>query len=428
MKLLEHLTHNTNKVINDSEFKNSVKKNTNDFTRTRKMNFETAILFMLTRFKCSTQNALRKFFNTQNNDDTPIKQQSFSETRTKIKPEAFLTLFKVSADTMLTHCKKKWHNYYRLFAIDGSKIDLPQDRALKGYFGTNGRNATSACAQGLLLYDVLNDIIVDAIIAPLNCDERTLAMAHLDNCKAQIPEEKKLLIFDRGYASFELITKLETDGFYYVMRVRKKFNKDIDAQTNSDDAYVLLEKGLEIEGVKFRKAIGVRVLKFLLDSGEEETLLTNLFDGGLGVGDFKVLYFMRWPIETKYSIAKRKLQVENFTARSVDGVLQDFYATMYLVNAVACAGYDVQAEIEAERADKDNKYRYKANVNELIGVLKDRLILALTKEPSEEQALLIEGLLKEIASSVVPVRENRLVPRNSFPRKVKFHHNRKVNC
>ena len=135
-------------------------------------------------------------------------------------------------------------------------------------------------------------------------------MAHLDNCKAQLPEEKKLVLFDRGYASFELITKLEDNGFYYVMRVKKKFNKDIDTQTDSE-GHVLLEKDIEQGGAKSRRGVRVLVVKFLLDSGEEEVSLTNLFEGDLGVADFKSLYFMRWPIETKYNIAKGLL-LNNF--------------------------------------------------------------------------------------------------------------------
>jgi len=99
MKLLELLIHNTNKLLNRNEFKNSTKKNPNNFTHTRKMPFKTVALFMLTRFKSSTQNTLRKFFHIQNNPTT-IKQQTFSEARAKIKPDALITLFRASAHTI----------------------------------------------------------------------------------------------------------------------------------------------------------------------------------------------------------------------------------------------------------------------------------------------------------------------------------------
>jgi hypothetical protein len=202
------------------------------------------------------------------------------------------------------------------------------------------------------------------------------------------------------------------------MRVKTKFNKDIDAQTTAD-GYVWLTK----DG----KSIRIRVIKFLLDSGEMEMLITNITDKRLGKKAFKKLYFLRWPIETKYDIVKNKLQIGNFTTRTVEGVLQDFYATMYLTNVAASAAIDAQAEIEEERKGKDNKYQYKANINELIGVLKDRFIQALTSDNSSKQAELIQNIINEIKMYVVPIRDNRSTPRK-LPRKAKFHHNRKVNC
>jgi hypothetical protein len=95
------------------------------------------------------------------------------------------------------------------------------------------------------------------------------------------------------------------------MRVKRKFNRDIDAQIKSDD-YVWLEQNDE--------RIHVRVIKFMLDSGEEEVLITNITDKRLGKKAFKKLYFRRWPIETKYGVIKEKLQVENFSSKLPDSI------------------------------------------------------------------------------------------------------------
>jgi hypothetical protein len=170
-----------------------------------------------------------------------------------------------------------------------------------------------------VLYDVLNDIVCDAALEPMAADERTIAKRHIMKCSLIAEGDKKLLIFDRGYPSFELIELLEKEGLYYVMRVRAKFNSGIDAQTASD-GYVWLEQ----DG----KRIHARVIKFTLGSGEEEVLITNITDKRFGKKAFKKLYFMRWPVETKYDIVKNKLQLENFNTRTVEGIQQDFFATM----------------------------------------------------------------------------------------------------
>jgi hypothetical protein len=409
------LTKTTHRIYNRT-YKDRSRKRPADFTRERKMTFEEVMIFMLISLKCSTQSALRRFF-IMLGKNVIMKQQSFAEARAKINVCAFVELFQITVENMLLHCEKTWHGY-RVYANDGTKIALPSDKVLRDYYGALGKDGSAPTAQGSVLYDVLNDIVVDARIEPLSVDERTLAMAHIDECSRIDPGSKKLAIYDRGYASFELIEKLENSGFKYVMRVRSKFNRDIDAQTGAD-GFVRLKKGC--------KNIYVRVIKFKLDSGETETLITNITDKRLGGYAFKKLYFMRWPVETKYDIVKNKLQIENFSSRTVEGVQQDFFAAMFLTNIAACAAYDAQNLIDQGRADKDNKYQYKANLNELIGVLKDRLVAALCLNSPTKQAAAVTAIVYEIKEYVIPVRNDRRVPRKP-PRKTDFYHNQKVNC
>jgi len=319
---------------------------------------------------------------------------------------------------MVDHCNAKW-NGYRVYANDGTKIALPDDQKLLDYYGGTGRNAAAPTAQASAQLDVLNDILVDTVIAPLSTDERTLARQHIYATKDLCPGDRKLIIYDRGYASFDFIEELESNGLFYLMRIRSKFNLDIDKQ-DKPDGYIWLEQN--------GKRIHVRVIKFALNSGETETLITNITDKRLGKNAFKKLYFMRWPIETKYLVIKQKLQLENFSARSVEGIQQEFFASMYLVNFVACVAFDVQPDIDNSRVDKDNQYHYKANQNELIGILKDKLILAIAEKSPSMQAKLMDNIFEEVKRFVIPIRPNRTVPRNPSPRNSKFHHNQKANC
>jgi hypothetical protein len=382
------------------------------------MTFEELVIFMLLSFKCSAATALRRFFEKISKNDTTMTQQSLSEARKKITVWAFRHLFELTANVMTENCAKKWLNY-RVYAIDGSKIALPADETLRKHFGALGKDNTAPTAQGSILYDVLNDIVCDAAIEPLTTDERTIATAHIAVCKSIAPKDNKLIIFDRGYPSFRLIELLENEGISYVMRVKSKFNKDIDAQWKLE-GYVSLEQN--------GKRIQVRVIKFTLDSGETETLITNITDRRLGKEAFKKLYFLRWPVETKFDIVKNKLQLENFNTRTVEGIQQDFFAAMYLTNYAAAALSDARGDIEDARVDKDNKYKYKANTNELIGILKDRLVFALSQDDTDEQAAMIAVILGDVKRNVVPIRPKRSNPRSNSPRNSKFHHNQKVNC
>jgi len=417
MKLIRVQAKKTGQKVYNEDFKSEAKKREQDFTRNRKMKFEDLMLYMLLSLKNSTATALRRFF-VGMGTNVFMTQQSLSEARTKVNVWAFEELFSDTAETMIEYCHNRWHGY-RILAIDGTKIQLPTDKKLSAYYGALGKGKTAPTAQASILYDVLNDIVCDAAIKPMTIDERTLAKGHIEKCNEITKGSKNLIIFDRGYPSFELIEMLEKEGISYLMRVRGKFNNDIDAQSSSD-GIVFLEQNA--------KLIQVRVIKFILDSGEEEVLITNITDKRLGTKAFKKLYFLRWPIETKYDIVKNKLQLENFNTRTVEGIQQDFFAAMYLTNIAASALVDVQDDIDSSRNNKGNKYRYKANLNELIGILKDRFVFAIAQDSPDEQLIMIDLILQEVQRHVVSIKPDRSTPRNSTPRKVKFHHNQKANC
>ena len=125
-------------------------------------------------------------------------------------------------------------------------------------------------------------------------------MAHLKVLQNLRSFAKELVIFDRGYPSFEMFEFCKLRGINFLMRAKSDFNNTI----------FMLPKGNHIN-VKLSKEghddIYVRVIKFDLPSGEEEVLITDVSDKRIGVKGFKKLYYMRWPIETKYDEIKNKL-------------------------------------------------------------------------------------------------------------------------
>ena len=401
-------------------FKNKSKKRPQDFSRERKMGFKKLIYFLLSMVKESSQNALERFFD-KIGEGIYMSQQAFSLARQKIKWEAFLELFVLTVNTyyMLYKEKLKYWKGFRLHAIDGIKYSLPNDPQLSEYFGTSGAGNISPTAQGSALYDILNNIVVDAQIEPMTTDERTLARKHIRNLvKLESYEEwRELILFDRGYSSFALIKELMKAKIHFVMRVRNKFSIEID-ELNCGDYVIDLEQGGEKHSV--------RVLKFLLDTGEEETLISDILEKKIGIKDFKELYFKRWSIETKYDQVKNKLEIENFSGRLVDNIRQDFYATMILTNVAAELINEAQELVDEDQKEKENKYTYKVNVNHTIGVLKDRLIKALCEEDDKKRGEMIDEIIVLLEKKIIPIRPDRSFPRSR--RKAKFHHNHKSNC
>lgn len=384
------------------------------------MGFIKLIFFMLSMRKDSTQNALERFFKMLS-INIYISQQAFSLARQKIKWEAFRELFDCGVNAHYVNYEDeilRWKGF-RISAIDGSIVSLPNDPPLRKYFGTGGGN-TSPSAQGSLLYDILNRMVMDAQIEPMSVDERTLAQRHIQQLRKldSFKEWKEMILFDRGYPSFELIKELLEVKIHFVMRVREKFSIAIDSLSRGDHT-VKLERGGEV--------IPVRVIKFRLKSGENETLITDLMDLDIGMSGFKALYFKRWPIETKYDEIKRKLEIENFSGRLADNIRRDFYATMVLTNLAADFYMEAREEVDEEQKGKGNKWRHQVNVNHEIGVLKDLLIKTMLEDDDKKRGEMFEEIVSLLKKRLIPIRPNRSLPRKT-PRKARFHHNHRSNC
>jgi len=416
---LSKIIETSKEKIESQEFLDTARRRPQDFTRKRKMPFQQLVLFMLNMVKSSIQTCLDAFFEMIEQEDVHMAQQSFSESRDKIKWEAFRELFKMTVALVYTGFYITWHGY-RLSAVDGSKTQLPDDPILRKIFGTVGKGGTAATAQASALYDVLNNILIDVQIESVETDERELAMRHIEALCNMPSFSKECLLFDRGYASFELIETMKERGISFVMRVRRKFNLEIDRLSDGDHKVVLKKKGHE--------NICVRVIKFTLPSGEDEALITDIFDKRMGIPKFKELYFMRWPIETKYDEIKNKLAVENFSGRTVNAVKQDFFITVYIANVIAVARWEVQVEVDDVRELKDNKYDYHVNASHAVGTFKNRFILAILEPNPRLRRKRVARILYLMAGHPAPTRPDRSFLRNPSPRKAKFRHNRKLNC
>ena len=62
---------------------------------------------------------------------------------------------------------------------------------------------------------------------------------------------------------------------------------------------------------------------------ELEVLITSLIDEKLyPISTFKEIYNLRWGVESYYGIIKERLNLENFSGRTVLSIKQDFHATL----------------------------------------------------------------------------------------------------
>ena len=150
------------------------------------------------------------------------------------------------------------------------------------------------------------------------------------------------------------------------------------------------------------RPLPVRSVRILLSSGEYEYLLTNTtFDKK----ELSVLYFKRWGIETFYDFIKGNLQLENFSAKTKEGVLQDFFASMLTANLASVLIADAQEELDEEQAKKSNKYSYKINKNVAVGILRNNIIaLLLNPQNFLERLVTLKKRIKRYKVPIIPAR------------------------
>ena len=402
-------------IINSKEYLEQSRMKPTDFIRIRKMTFPMMIIFILSSTKKSLQSALFAFTSNVKCNFGTYTKQAFSKARKKINPSALYALFKESVSLFYKDGNFKRYKGYRVTAIDGSKYNLPNSQEMKNVFGFQNGTNEQPQALGSCLYDVLNGIIVDALITPWNSNERKLAQFHFNELD-KIRTSKELILMDRGYPSSELLDDLDNFGFKYVIRCSEQFSKYLKTKGND---YIITHKFAKGNSAKFR------VIKLKLDNGDIEILISNLYSKHFTTEDFREIYHMRWGIEEKYNDLKNKLEIENFAGNSEIAVLQEFYATMFLSNIASMMALDCTEEIEELNKDKDLKYQYKANLSMTIAVMRMRLIDMLTVRSEKKRERILNNIYNQLLISVTPIRPNRSQTRAVKHKSQKFPQNQR---
>lgn len=395
----------TNRLVDDIIFMCESRAKSTYFTRSAncKMDFKSLIIFGLNFVKKSLQIELDLFFETIEGGEDGISKQGYSEARQKILPTAFIKMADAILDWYYGDDDYKKFNGYRLSAIDASLMELNNSERLRNAFGySESKTVKLARARASCIYDLENDMVITSKITSYFTGEREIAIDLIEKLK-QMGLKNDLILFDRGYPSRPFFVYLEGSGVKYLMRVKNQSMKEVNEAMEPDQIVQINVGG---------KTIKVRVLRFMLDSGVEEVLVTNLLEESLGIQEFKALYFRRWGIEVKYDELKNKLQIHNFTGDTKIAVEQDFYASIYLSNMVALAKNEANERIAQNNEDKNLKYEYKVNSNILIGKLKDSMVLMLLEDNSEKRRAMNERIIEKISKNMVPIRPGRSKPRN----------------
>jgi len=358
MKKTNEVIEENRSMIESEWFKEQHRKVKEAFTRVRKLTFPVIIVFILQKGVKSLQLRLNEWFDDLGCET--VSNSAFTQARANLSHTAFIALNNRNVEMFYEDGDYKRYQGFRLLAVDGSKIRLPKGEEIKEKFGAirywNQKEEVKGehnYAQLSVLYDVINRMVITAECGEAKAYEVDLAIKHL----SEVNNEEDLLLFDRNYATYEFMATLLDRKINFVIRCPVKYTiaAEMQAGTGSDSRVV------EIKHKK--KTLRVRFVRVLLSTGEYEILVTSLLDEKRYPAEmFKEIYGLRWGVETYYGLLKTRLELENFTGKTVESVLQDLYSTIYLTNLETILTMEV-AENLGEKETSKNPQKVNRNVS-----------------------------------------------------------------
>ena len=406
---MEGLFKNTLNDVENEGFVHRNKIGETSFSRNRKLTFKDLIFSMIGFTRPSVQTELDRFYKALSSSRSfeSISKSAFTQSRKKLKPEAFKELNTSQLNYFAENApfQKRWKGK-RIIAIDGALLNLPHAEDIEDSFGSvTNQHDKIVSARASFAYDVGNELVIDAEIAPRRSCEKDLAIRHLSSLNPQTD----ILVFDRGYPCQWLMGRLSQLGFGYCFRLSSAWKKAHHAVKEQKDVDWTLERDPSREWGKLKKFDlprtlgGLRLLSFTLANEEQEVLLTNLSDrDSFSYEEMKALYKLRWGVEESFKSFKKTLHIEHFSGRSAVAVRQDFHARVFMLNMASM--------VRTQGTDPENsnnqvtKYHHKTNKTQTLAKIKDFLVDLFYKKTIRP---IIKQLLKILRKRKDIIRPNR---------------------
>ncbi len=413
LAIIQELKFFLDEIAGDNELRKLIAKGKDDFSRDRKLPLKRLVGIIINLPKRSLSVEIHEFFDSLGKELEECTKGAFSLQRGKLEPLFFKVWNKWLVDNFYHYygdSVKRWRSFI-LQAVDGSTAYLLNKPEVVKHFGTqDNQHVSIPMARIMQVQDVLNDITVWGDIFPITQSEQSIMASQVQHLA-----EDSLTLFDRGYPGYGLMYLMLNEEMprHFVMRCRSNFNEEVKqflrSRKRSKIVYLTPDKNaiamLGEHGYIVTKAtaLKVRMVRITLPTGEQEVLLTSLYDEKLySIEDLYYLYGLRWKIETTYFKQKNQQQMEQFSGHRVICIQQDYAAGLFTANLQSLI--EKQCENYLQQINAKRKYRYRINRNVSWASLKHNIVkLFLENKPSE----ILLYLQKAFERNIEPVRPGR---------------------
>ena len=401
------------------------KNPTADFTRSRKLDFENLLRFLISMQGDTTSIELLKFFNY---DIDTLSNSAFYQQRNKLLPRTFpflLHQFNSHFDFKL------YRGVYNLVSCDGSGLSIyrnPYDPDT--FYPPSGSTSVGFNMLYLVaLYDLLSKRYLDCVVQKGRLINEFQALCDLIDSYSY--DGVPIFIADRGFASYNVFAHAFENGRLFLIRAkdinarrflnleslpnlidtsvdlilsrsqsaRKRLRPDLAERyryVSSEVSFDFIEKGSSEE-----YQLSLRVVRFEVADGSFENIITNLPGDEFSVDDIKLLYHLRWGIETSFRDLKHTIGTINFHSKKVEYIEQEIWARLILFNFCALISTHVVV------TQKNTKFMYQVNF-----AMAMKICHRFIRLKEDDPTLQVERL---IGSFALPIRPGRHYARRHRP-------------
>lgn len=407
-----------------------------DMIRNRKCSFSDTIHITLGLESHSLNKELSSYFGLSSNS-IPSKS-AFVQQRSKLNNKIYPHLFQQFNNAFPF---SKRYKGFHLVSCDGTDVNLLRDKNDNTYFVDYASKENGYYQLHLnVLHHVGENRYLDAVIQPRpSIDEQTAFCTMIDRCNL---DDKTIFIADRGYPSFNILAHVIENNKYFLIRAKTpedsgSFLKNCDLPKEGlydKDVTLYLTRSRKKELIKNPKKYRIlhahrkfdyiapddkesiytlkfRVVCVQLDTGAYEYLLTNLPRCTFPPEELKILYSLRWSIETSFRHLKYTLALVYFHSVKRSFIIQEVYARLIIYNFTSLLA---QCVPHKTKEAKERKWRYKISFEDAVHIAKAYLQQRLSNKK------IIALLLRHMSQ----IRPNRHMPRNVRSQSVKSLNNR----
>lgn len=370
-------------AVRQKENADSGNKSVN-YTRTRILDFNTTVKLLVSMQGGQIAKELYKA-------GLKVSASAFVQRRKQLGWQDFERVFEsfVPAKEEL-----KTYKDYRVLVVDGSALNIARNPKSESYMVNTGALAFMLSWYG---FNEKTHIFADRGYESYNTFAHFMELGSNAKFLIRVKQNKSAM---REVAKLPM-TELDTDVSFTVTTTQTNEDKAnnyifVQKRKNADRTYSPKTKNARWEYLS-PYPMSFRVVRFMLSTGEYETLTTNL-PKSFTLQEIKELYHARWGIETAFRELKYSIGLINLHGKSDEFAKQEIFSSMIMANF--CSRIVNQCVLEKKGT---NVHEYRVNMKMAVYLCRKFL---RTENADGRQ------LMEDIARYTEAVRPDRADERN----------------